>query len=203
MAEMDELKDLDPRQRIAKLKQMQEKKKKEIEEAKNLITQSEDEIAIEEELKHIPIPQVKSVDIDALFSAEEKEVFKIKRFLPNDHFELAEEEDDTGPQEHNLEETVQKEHPQQAQAVVQYGDAIEDAKRLSDNAQKLTDAYDTVKTLATKASNGIYMNQQEQQRLQSYENMAQELYESGFRPQDPSEEDRLSAAGELLYQARL
>ena len=203
MADIDEFKDLDPRERIAKLKEIQEKKRKEIEEAKDLISQSEEEIAIEDELKDIPIPQVKAVDIDSLFSAEAKEVFKAKRFMSDQPNEESETEDEVAVDEQSLEETVHLEHPQQAQAVVQYRDSVEQAKRLADNANKLMAAYDTVKTLAEKASNGIYMNQEEQHRLKSYEDMAEELYDSGFRPQDPSEEDRLSAAGDLLYQARL
>ena len=158
---------------------------------------------IEDELKDIPIPQVKAVDIDSLFSAEAKEVFKAKRFMSDQPNEESETEDEVAVDEQSLEETVHLEHPQQAQAVVQYGDSVEEAKRLADNANKLMAAYDTVKTLAEKASNGIYMNQEEQHRLKSYEDMAEELYDSGFRPQDPSEEDRLSAAGDLLYQARL
>lgn len=86
MAEEDDIKGLKklfPEERIRKLKEIQEKNKKEIDEAQELIRESEQEAARDEEVRRIPIPQLKSVDIDALFSNEEKEMFKAKRFVEN------------------------------------------------------------------------------------------------------------------------
>ncbi len=83
MAEKDikELRKLSPEERIKKLKELQEKGKKEIAEAQKMISESEEQIAKEQELKDIPIPQLKSVSIDELFTAEEKALFKAKRFV--------------------------------------------------------------------------------------------------------------------------
>lgn len=80
--EIKELKKLSPAERIEKLKKIQEKDKKEIEEAQKLIDESEEEEAREqEELERIPIPQIKSVNIDDLFTQEEKELFRQNRFV--------------------------------------------------------------------------------------------------------------------------
>lgn len=82
MAQDKELKNLSPTERIKKLKEQQEKSKKEIEEAQKLIKESEAEEAQEEELRQkIPVPQLKAVDIDSLFTPEEKEIFRLKRFV--------------------------------------------------------------------------------------------------------------------------
>lgn len=84
MAEKDvieELKKLSPKERIEKLKELQKKDKEEIEKAQALIRESEEAVAREEETKKIPIPQLKAVDIGALFSPEERELFKAKRFV--------------------------------------------------------------------------------------------------------------------------
>jgi hypothetical protein len=78
--EINDLKKLSPKERIKRLKELQEKDKKEIEEAQKLLKEAEEESVIEDELREIPIPQLKAADIDELFSPEEKELFKAKRF---------------------------------------------------------------------------------------------------------------------------
>ncbi|MBW2978243.1 hypothetical protein KY331_05335 [Candidatus Woesearchaeota archaeon] len=79
--ELDELKKLSPQERIKKLKELQKKDKEEIEKAQNLILESEEDMAREEEVKKMPIPQLKAIDIGSLFSSEEKELFRAKRFI--------------------------------------------------------------------------------------------------------------------------
>lgn len=78
--DIKEMKKLSPEARINKLKKLQEENKEEIAEAQKIISESEEEIATEEKLRDIPIPQLKAVSIDALFSPEEKELFRAKRF---------------------------------------------------------------------------------------------------------------------------
>lgn len=78
--ELNELKKLSPQERIKKLKELQKKDREEIEDAQKLILESEEDISREEEVKKMPIPQLKAVDIDSLFTSEEKELFKAKRF---------------------------------------------------------------------------------------------------------------------------
>ena len=79
--ELDELKKLSPEERIKKLKELQKKDREEIENAQKLIFESEEDMAREEEVKKMPIPQLKSIDIESLFSSEEKELFRAKRFI--------------------------------------------------------------------------------------------------------------------------
>ena len=84
MAEEDilkELKKLSPKERAEKLKELQKKDKEEIEQAQKLLQETEEEITRQEEAEKIPIPQLKAVDIGALFSPEEKELFRAKRFV--------------------------------------------------------------------------------------------------------------------------
>ena len=78
---LDELKKLSPQERIKKLKELQKKDKEEIEKAQKLILESEEAAEREEEIKKIPIPQLKAVDIDSLFSSEERDLFRAKRFI--------------------------------------------------------------------------------------------------------------------------
>ena len=78
--ELEDLKKLSPKERIKKIKEIQEKNKKEIDDAQKLLSKAEEEADVEEELKDIPVPQLKAENIDALFSPEEKDLFKAKRF---------------------------------------------------------------------------------------------------------------------------
>jgi hypothetical protein len=107
MARLDELRGLSPRERLRRLKELEEERKKEIQEAQELIKQSEGEIEREEQLRReIPIPQVKAVDIEHLFSPEEKRLFEAKRFVQE---KKKTEEGEELPQERSLEETVERE----------------------------------------------------------------------------------------------
>lgn len=75
------LKGLSPKERIKKLKELQEKDKAEIEKAQRMISESEEQAAMEEETERMPIPQLRAVNIEELFSPEEKELFAAKRFV--------------------------------------------------------------------------------------------------------------------------
>jgi len=77
---LKEIKKLSPEERIKKLRSIEEKNKKEIDEAEKIINESIREINIKEELRGLPIPQIKAVDIESLFAPEEKEVFAAKRY---------------------------------------------------------------------------------------------------------------------------
>lgn len=102
---LNEIKKLSPEERIKKLRDVEEKNKKEIEEAEKLIKDSIREINVKEEIKDLPIPQIKAVDIESLFAPEEKEVFAAKRYKD---FRHVEEETTEMP----LEETVEQEKPE-------------------------------------------------------------------------------------------
>lgn len=103
---LKEIKKLSPEERIKRLKKIEEKNKKEIDEAEKIIKDSVREINIKEELRDLPIPQIKAVDIESLFAPEEKEVFATKRYKDL-RVRPAEEETTEMP----LEETVEQEKP--------------------------------------------------------------------------------------------
>ena len=105
--DLKEIKKLSPEERIKRLKKIEEENKKEINEAEKLIKDSIREINIQEEIKDLPIPQIKAVDIESLFSPEEKEVFATKRY-ENARQSHVEEETAEIP----LEETVEQEKPE-------------------------------------------------------------------------------------------
>ena len=107
MAEkLEELKRLPAEERIRRLRELTEKDKKEIEEAQSLLKESETEAQEKKkEIDKIPIPQLKSVDIDSLFGEEEKQVFEAKRFVGRGRrIEEAEEEHPRGRRGESLEE---------------------------------------------------------------------------------------------------
>jgi len=68
----DEIKNLSPQQRIKKLKELEEKNKKEIEKAQKLIKENEEELAIEEKVKSMRIPAEQEVDVTKLFKKGEE-----------------------------------------------------------------------------------------------------------------------------------
>lgn len=80
MAE-DELKGLSPREKIKKLKELEEKKKKEIDDAQKQIRESEKELSAEEEwTRKVPIPQVAREDFSGS-TQEEREILEAHRGL--------------------------------------------------------------------------------------------------------------------------
>jgi len=77
----DELKNLPPEERIRKLKQLEEQKKKEIEDAQKQIRDSEKELTEKQKTKEkIPIPQVARESLKDLTN-EEKEILRTHRGL--------------------------------------------------------------------------------------------------------------------------
>jgi hypothetical protein len=81
MPSLEDLKNLSPEERIRKLKEIEASKRKEIEEAETLISESMREIGAANEKKDIPIPQLKAEDIAQLLTVEEKRLFATKRFV--------------------------------------------------------------------------------------------------------------------------
>lgn len=195
---LDNLKKLGPRERLTKLRELEKNNKEEIEQARKLMSESQREVDIEEELKDIPIPEVKAVDIDHLFSPEAKEVWKMKRFEEGKKRPELEEEV-FGKAGGSLEEAVAEEAKKNEELVrqqVQYGTALEEAKGMAD---KLAGAYDTIKEMMNKE----YLSNEEQKRLESYSDMAKTLYEEKFSPEERAERDKMLAVEKMLYDSRI
>lgn len=80
VSKLKELRNLPPEERLKRLKEIEERNKKEIEEAHRLMQESENEIASDDlEKEQTPIPQLKATDIDSLVGEEEKRIFATKR----------------------------------------------------------------------------------------------------------------------------
>ena len=78
---IEKIKNLGVEERIKKLKEIEKKNKEEIRKAQELLRESEEELEDKEKEKaSIPIPQLRAVDIGGLFTEEEKQLFKTKRF---------------------------------------------------------------------------------------------------------------------------
>ena len=76
MSDIDELKKLSPEERIKRLKELESAKRKELDEAEKLMKESVGEMEKAEEIRQkMPVPQMKAVDIDSLFTQEEKEIY--------------------------------------------------------------------------------------------------------------------------------
>ena len=110
MADIEELKKLSPEERLRRLKELEKKRKVEIEEAQKLMKQSEAELDQQRKLQEkIPIPQLISEQMETLTTGEEREMFRSHRFLGR----RAEQERRKRPKtkEETLEETLEKEAP--------------------------------------------------------------------------------------------
>jgi hypothetical protein len=124
MPDIEELKKLSPEERIKKLKEIEENRKKEIEEAETLISESMRELDDEQEKKEIPIPQLKADDISSLLTVEEKRMFATKRFV-----NVGNETASAPGAQRNLEEVTEASPPaRQASSAPIYGQALERAR---------------------------------------------------------------------------
>lgn len=150
MAEEDtlkELKKLSPKERLEKIKELQKKDREEIEKAQKLLHETEEEIGRQDELEKIPIPQLKSIDIAALFSPEEKELFKAKRFITETKKEeepekIRSREEKTELEKIAAEAPILKQEEEAAQA--QYLNQLSQ-KPVEDIYNKVKDIYNQVK----------------------------------------------------------
>jgi hypothetical protein len=143
MSELEEIKKLPPEERIKRLKEVEEQRRKEIEEAEGLITDSMREIG--EATAKIPLKQVKAGDISQLMTAEEKGIFKTARFQNGK--QPAEEPATEKPREQTLEEMAHEEAAkktwQKGKPVI-YGQALEEARKgLDYHAHMTTTGTDT------------------------------------------------------------
>jgi hypothetical protein len=77
---LDEMKKLSPEERIKKLKELEGERKKEIEEAEELIKETVRELSDAVEERRTPIPQAKATDESTLSTAEEKELVSTHQF---------------------------------------------------------------------------------------------------------------------------
>lgn len=119
-----DIKKLRPEERIRKLKELEQKKKKEIEEAHRLIKETEEELSGEQRRREkVPIPEVAKEDMEGL-SEEGRELLKVHKGLRERRIVEESEETTTPPpttrrRRSPLEEAVKeaRELPPQARGV--------------------------------------------------------------------------------------
>ena len=80
MPSIEEIKHLSPRERIERLKKLEEERKKEIEEAETLMSESVRELGEQQEKKNLPIEQMRATDFGAIPMREEREMMATKQF---------------------------------------------------------------------------------------------------------------------------
>jgi membrane protein involved in colicin uptake len=114
--EIEELRKLSPQERIRKLKEIEEKRKKEIEEAETLIRESELEIGEHEEFRRkVPIDEVRATDISTLDTASEdaRRIWKTSRHMGLET--AAAETSTTSPLERTAEQEAPSEEKREAE----------------------------------------------------------------------------------------
>ncbi len=173
---LDEIKKLSPEDRIKKLKELQEKDKKEIEKAQALIKESEEEAVREQEVQNIPIPQIKSVDINSLFTPEEKELFKAKRGISGklqdisdtDKFDLdkSDKPNKSNKFKHpSLEEVAAKESHKAFLSQEEEHSQVQYLSQLSE--KPAVDLYDRMKNIYNDVKSSGYISNSQKQELQN------------------------------------
>ncbi len=180
----EKLKELPPEERIKKLKEIEEESKKEIEKAHKLLKTSEEELEMKkEEKRKIPIPQLRSIDIDALFSQEEKDLFKVKRFIAE---RKKEEEVKEKPLEQTVAETQLDLTPEQVQQIqVEYG-----LKRDTEMAN----IYNRVRDIYNQAKETGYVSPDQMKQLTAA------VYAIGEKQQDMQTGNYPSAGENVMKQ---
>jgi len=137
MAGIEEIKKLDPEERIKALKKVEDERKQEIEEAESLIRDSMREIKDASDKRHAPIKEVTAHDISQLLTVEEKRMFKTARFEDSSEEKTEEAEQKGMP---NLEEVAEEEAKNKKELTHApiYGKAIEKARESVDYSAKTT-----------------------------------------------------------------
>lgn len=139
MSEIEDAKKLEPEERLRRLKELEEERKREIEEAEALIRDSFREISEAEERKHAPIKQVTADDISQLLTVEEKRMFKTARFADSSNGRHKEETKEQHEM-HNLEGVAEEEarNKEQLSHAPIYGKALEEARKGIDYSARMT-----------------------------------------------------------------
>ncbi|MBS3176050.1 hypothetical protein J4457_02325 [Candidatus Woesearchaeota archaeon] len=167
---MDEdIQKLTPRERIEKLKKLEEEKRKEIEEARILISATEEELVAEEEQKkQIPIDQLTADTEEVLSTHEEKELFEVKRFVKTKNKKEEAEKKEEG-EESTLEEEVAEARaqniPQQTEYQVVREERPVEYKIEELSRQPLTELYAEIKNMYEERRVVGQLNEDQRGRL--------------------------------------
>lgn len=129
--DIEELKKLPARERLAKIREFEKARKKEIKAAKELARDSQREIT-EEEID-FPIDQLKALSLETLFTPEEKELFKTKRYVSDTIENQFVEDLEPAEIKSDLDQIAFEAVPLKVENIGGiYGEAIEASKRAQD-----------------------------------------------------------------------
>src|SRR3989344_5018328 len=156
---VNDLKKLSPEERIKKLKELEEQKKKEIKNAQGELNEKR---KVKEK---VPIPEFAKEDLEWL-SEEGKQILSvqkgIKKEVFNDNFNDNEENKQSGKkisrEEISLEETLSKEKTELQQMQVKY--------ELQLSHKTMGDLYSEMVNIHKRVEEKGYVNQEEQKRVQ-------------------------------------
>lgn len=196
----DEIKKLPPEERIKKLKELEEKRKKEIEEAHQIIRQSEDEIKERRKwAEKVPIPQVASEDFKSL-SAEEKEIVRTHRGIKDKDRKGFEEEVEESARKRKKESELEEITREQArQQPANEREALLQSQYLTQLSQQpARDIYQEMMQISQRVEDKGYISREEERRIE-YLNTAME------KKMEDIESGRYSftsAVGEMASTAR-
>lgn len=157
--DIEDIKKLSPKERIERLKELKKRHEEEIKEAQKLMSQSEEEAEIEEELERIPIPQLKAVDIGSLFTEEERDIFRAKRYD-------IKREASEGEKEESLEEAVAAE-PVRANEEEELHRNIEYIQRLS--REPASELHERMENLYNTFNNRGYLTRDQWEEIDEIE----------------------------------
>lgn len=173
--EIDEIKRLGPKERIKRLKELEEKRKEEIDEARKMITESEHEIIVDEIKRDIPIPEMTAIDPSTLFGETDKDMWRSKQYAPRQ----GKKEDESGVisqkaieelEDLIVNEKTQKDMERSARAQ-QYTAPLEQIKQ---GNERLADIYSEIKEDPSRMQymrEEIHKIEENMERIQQYKNL--------------------------------
>lgn len=186
MAEEEEIKGLPPEEKIKRLKETEEKKRKEIEEAQKMLREAEKELTDKEEWQRkVPIPQVAAEEVEEMSEAE-KEIVKAHRGIRGKKAGREEEEEKSFGEkggrrksgEESLEEAVAKERAELPPELRE----SEYARRLSQ--EPIEELYQELRGIRQEAEERGYispeMERRAEYRIAAMENKLEDIEEGRY-----------------------
>jgi len=160
--EIEELKKLSPKERIKKLKELQKKDKAEIKKAQELLKKAEEESEVEDKLHEIPVPELNPVDIDELFSSDEKKLFEAQGITTKKVKKEPKQKEQEKPGAlEKIAETAPKLTPEEEQKHIEY---------LQDLSKRPTEQlYNETKDIYSSFKEQGYLTPEQQDKLNDIE----------------------------------
>ena len=198
MSEIDDIKKLPLNERVKKLKELEAKHKTEIEQAQKAIEESKKEEAIAEELKDIPIPQMKAIDIESLFTPEEKQMFGSKRYAQ-------EKQPEESPRPVSLERSVAESAPQIAAEAQRAGgpNYAREMERLSSMVtENAGEIYQRIKGFESEVESGRRLSQNELTSMYAYQNLLEQVAGGNMYIKDQETREMLMNANQVIEKTK-